>query len=149
MYSGNYSRVAAANGARELLGTVVLVEEVVGDFLEVGKVRAEKGGAETTKVRVCWVVDLDDSPWVATAADGLAVDHNLLLGTNNGEWKQGAELTVVCDCLIIVLLGVVREVVHWDGVVLDVLHNALLESFELLRGEGVGLANDRNDVDAW
>jgi hypothetical protein len=41
-------------GKRDVL---VLVEEVVGDLLELGEVRAEEAGSELGKVGVVWVVD--------------------------------------------------------------------------------------------
>ena len=50
--------------------------------------------------------------------------------------------------VLIVLLDVVREVVHGDTVVLNILHDELLRLGEFGRGEGVGAANDRDDVDA-
>lgn len=86
---GLVATVLAVDGPRELLGTVVLVQEVVGDLLEVREVRVEQRRAEAAKVAVLGVVDLDDAPRVATRADELATDLNLLLGSNDGERKQG------------------------------------------------------------
>lgn len=61
----------------------------MGDLLEVREVRVEQRRAEAAKVAVLGVVDLDDAPRVATRADELATDLNLLLGSNDGERKQG------------------------------------------------------------
>ena len=58
------------------------------------------------------------------------------------------ELAVVLNRLLVILLDVVGEVVHRDVVVLDVLHNALLEATELTGGKRVGLADDRDDINA-
>ena len=44
-----------------LLGTVVLVEEVVGDLLQVGEVGAQESRAEAREVRVLGVVDLNET----------------------------------------------------------------------------------------
>lgn len=76
-----------------------------------------------------------------------------------------AELAVVLDCLLIVLLDIIREVVDRDVVMLDIFHNLgrysseqllpfpktqvtypLLEAPQLGWSQGVSLANDRNDI---
>jgi hypothetical protein len=48
----------------QLLGTVVFVEEVVGDLLQVCQMRVEESGADGKEVAVAWIVDLDSSPRV-------------------------------------------------------------------------------------
>ena len=66
------------------------------------------------------VVDLDDTPWVATATD-LATFRSLDLGvgTNDGEGHLGHDLVVLGDRLLIVELvaGALEDV---DVVVVDV-----------------------------
>lgn len=59
-----------------------------------------------------------------------------------------AKFAVVHNRLLVILLDIVREVVNRNRVVLDVLHHSLLESVKLVRGEGVRLADDGDDVDA-
>ena len=57
----------------ELVGAVVLVQEVVGVLLELFHVCADQHLAQLDKVAVLLVVDLDDTPWVATATDLAAI----------------------------------------------------------------------------
>lgn len=94
------------------------------------------------------VVDLHDTPGVLAGADLAATNLNDILGTDNSEGHKTSELSVLLDGILIVLLDVVREVVHGDTVVLNILHDELLRLGEFGRGEGVGAANDRDDVDA-
>lgn len=141
--------VIAVNSPRELLGTVVFVEEVVGDLLEVGKMCVEQCGSETSKVRVLGVVNLNDTPRVLAGTDRLAVDYDVFLGTDNGERHETAKLGVVGNGIFVVLLDVIGEVVDRDAVVLNVLHDSLLELLSFGESHRVGLANDGNDVDTW
>ena len=71
--------VGRGNGLGELLGTVVLVEEVVGDFLEVGEMRVEEGGANGQEVGVARVVDFDRAPWVLTFAIGVSFPASICI----------------------------------------------------------------------
>lgn len=93
------------------------------------------------------VVDLHNSPWVLTSADLATTDLDSLLRTNNSERHQTPELGVLLHSVFIVLFNIVREVVDGNAVVLNVLHDQLLGLGELGRGQGVGAANDRDDVD--
>jgi len=97
---------------------------------------------------MAWVVDLNDSPGVLSRADSSAVNLEDVFRANNGEGHQATELGVLLDCVLIVLLDVVREVVHGDTVVLDVLHDKLLGLGKLSWCKGIGLADDRDDVAA-
>ena len=141
--------VVAVNSPGELLGTVVLVEEVVRDLLKVGKMCVEQCGSETSKVRVFGVVNLDDTPGVFACSDGLAIDNDVLFGSNDGERHKTAKLGVVGNRLFVVLLDVVREVVDRDAVVFNVLPDSLLELLSLAESHRVGLADDGDDVDTW
>ena len=68
--------VGACNALGQLLGTVVLIEEVVGDLLEVGQMRVEQRRADRKEVRVSWVLDLTNTPRVLASAHTLAVQLN-------------------------------------------------------------------------
>ena len=134
---------------RELLGTVRLVKDVVGEGLELSQMSVEKCAPQAAEVGVLGVVDLDDAPRIDACTDELAVNFNLVLGTDNGKRHEGTELAVIGDGVFVVLLDVVREVVNRNIVVLDILHDALLEALQLLGCQRVGLANDGDDVDTW
>lgn len=85
--------------------------------------------------------------------------RKIMVGTN-------AELAVVLDSLLVVLLNVVGEVVHGYIVIFDVLHDLndrtlrhvkgeeldmaypLLEATELARSQRISLANDGDDINA-
>ena len=53
-----------ADGFAEFFGAVVFVEEVVGDFFEVGEVGVQEGGADGEEIAVARVVDFDGAPRV-------------------------------------------------------------------------------------
>jgi hypothetical protein len=90
---------------------------------------------------VLWVVDLGNTPGVYPATNGLPVAFHLLLRAHNGERKKilkksvskrkscpdenvtYAEFTVVLDGFLIILLNIIRKVVDWNVIVLDVLHD--------------------------
>lgn len=138
----------ALDGLAELLGTVVLVQEVVGDLLQVGKMAVQKRGANGQEVGVARVVDFDDTPGVLTGANLAAANLDDILRADNGEGHETPQLGVLLNGVLIVLLDVVGEVVDGDPVVLDVLHHQLLGLGQLVGGERVGTANDRDNVGA-
>lgn len=167
----------------ELLRTVRLVQHVVSKGLQVSQVGAmiiglapstlkamledalQESTTETAEVAVLRVVDLSNTPGVDPGADGLAVNLNLLLRTNDREGHHRAELAVVLNGILVVFLHVVREVVNGDIIVLDVLHDLpifmdthfelnlmpstypLLEATQLTRRQRIGLANDGDHID--
>lgn len=140
-------RSSAVNALAELLGTVVLVEEVVGDLLQVSQVAVEQGAADGQKVRVPGVLDLDDTPRVLPGAHFPVVDLHEVFRAHNGKGHQSAQLGVFLHRVLIILLNVVGEVVDGDAVVLDVLHDQLLRLGQFGRCERVGLSDDGDDVD--
>ena len=131
----------------ELLGTVVLVQEIVRDFLQIGQVAVEQSTANGQKIGVAGVVHLNDTPWVLTGSYAAAVNLNNVLGSYYGKGHEATKLGVLLDCVLVVLLDVVGEVVDGDAVVLDILHDKLLRLGELSRCERIGLANDGDNVD--
>ena len=89
----------------ELLGTVVLVESVVGVLLELLHVCADKHLAKLDEVAVLLVVNLDDAPRVTTSADLAAIGAgDLGSGTDNSEWDLGQDLVVLGNRLVIIKL---------------------------------------------
>ena len=104
----------------ELVGTVVLVQEVVGVLLELFHVGADQHLSQLDKVAVLLIVDLDDTPGVATATNFATVSSgHLVVGTDNSEGNLGHDLLVLGDGLLIVEL-VAGTLEDLDGVVLDV-----------------------------
>lgn len=83
----------------------------------------KKGKAQLSKVAVLGVVDLNDTPRVLSATDLAAVHHDLLLASNQGEGEKGSQFAVLINGLLVILLGVVGEVVDWNVVMLNVLHD--------------------------
>ena len=88
---------------RQLLRAITLVEQVVGDLLEVSKMGPaeviddyeaqhkalhQKCVSQASKVRMFRVIDLDDTPRVPPPSDRLTVDHDLFFGADNGKWHQ-------------------------------------------------------------
>ena len=72
------------------------------------------------------VVDFDETPWVLAGSYVAAVDFDDVLGSYYGKGHESTQLGILLDCVFIVLLNVVREVVNGNAVVLDVLHDKLL-----------------------
>lgn len=105
-------------------------------------------------------------------ADGLAVNLNLLLRADDSKGKEGMQLGILLTGLLVVMLDVVRERVDGDLVVVcagagkqdredgekdertkeqlltDILHDALLELFELCWRERVRPSDDWDYVDS-
>jgi hypothetical protein len=144
----NIHSSAALDGLAELLGTVVLVQEVVGDLLQISKMAVQQRRADGKEVGVAGVIDLDDTPGVLASADLAASDLDDVLGADDSEGHESSELCVLLDGVLVILLNVVGEVVDGDPVVLNVLHNQLLGLGELVGGQGIGTTNDGDDVDA-
>ena len=142
-----YVRRSTIDALAELLGTVVLVEEVVGNFLQVTQVAVKESAANGEEVGVTRVLNLDNSPWVLACAHFAVIDLDEILGSNNGEGHQTTQLGILLHGVLVILLDVVGEVVDGDTVVLNVLHDQLLRLGQFGGGEGVGLSDNGNDVD--
>ncbi|KAI3475748.1 hypothetical protein L1887_62826 [Cichorium endivia] len=109
----------------ELVGAVVLVQEVVGVLLELLHVRADEHLAQLDEVAVLLVVDLDDAPGVAAAAD-LATfgGGDLGVGADDSEGNLGHDLGVLGNGLLVVEL-VAGALENLDVVVLNVAEDLL------------------------
>lgn len=118
----------------------------MGDFLEISQMAVQKSRSDGEEVRVTRVVNLDNTPRVLASANLAAANLNNILRADNGERHEAAELSVFLDGIFIVLLDIVGEVVYGDTVVLDVLHDELLRLGQLGGGQGIGTANDGDDV---
>lgn len=120
----------------------------MGDLLQICQVAVKQSAADGEEVRVSRVLDLHKTPRVLSRSDLLTTDLQDILGTDNGERHQSPQLRVLFHSVLVVLFNVVREVVDGDAVVLNVLHHQLLRLGQLSRGEGIGLSNDGDNVDA-
>lgn len=97
---------------------------------------------QSAEVRVLRIVNLNDAPWVYSGTDGLSVYLDLLFRADNGERHHSledagcqlftsttsrdstyAQFTVILNCILIIFLDVVGEVVDGDIVVVDILHD--------------------------
>jgi len=90
---------------------------------------------------VFWVVDLGNTPGVYPGTNGLPVTFNLLFSAHDGEGKKTlrksvskpkicpdkdltyAEFTIVLDGFLVILLNIIRKVVDWNVIVLDIFHD--------------------------
>lgn len=131
-----------------LLGTVVLIQEVMCDLLEVRQMCRQKGAPQASKVRVCWVIHTNVTPRVAPGAHWLPINDNLFLRSNNSKGHKSAQLGVVLDGVLVILFDVIGEIVDWDAVVLNVLHDTLLETSAFALGHAICLSDDWDDVDS-
>jgi hypothetical protein len=85
---------------------------------------------------------LNDPPRVSSDPHRLPVNLDLLFRSYDCEGQQGSQLLVLGNGFVVVLLGIIGEVVDGDLVMVDVLHDPLLELDEFRGGEGVGAADD-------
>jgi hypothetical protein len=89
-------------------------------LLELLHVGADQHLAQLDKVAVLLVVDLDDTPGVATATDATTISSvDLGVGTNNGERNLGHDLLVLSNGLLVIKL-VAGTLEDLDGVLLDI-----------------------------
>lgn len=84
----NIRRSTSFDALAELLGTVVFVQEVMGDFLEIGQMAVEESTADSQEVGVALVLDLYNTPWVLSGPYLATTDLKNVLGTNDGEGHQ-------------------------------------------------------------
>jgi hypothetical protein len=111
--------------------------------------RVQESAPNGQEVGVSGIVDLDLPPRVLASSDTPAANLENVFRSDNSERHQPSKLCILLHSVLVVLFDIVRKVVDWDAVVLDVLHDQLLGLCQLSRCQRVGLANDRNDVDAW
>ena len=121
----------------------------MSNFLQIGKMAVEEGGADGEEIGVARVVNLDDTPRVLTCAHVAAADLDNILGSHYSKGHEVAQLGIFLDGILVILLNVVRKVVNGDSVVLNVFHDQLLGLCEFGRSERVSATNDGDDIDAW
>lgn len=115
-----HARILSDTHRGELVGTVVLVQVIVGMLLEVFHVGADEHLSQLDKVAVLLVVDFDDTPWVSAAANLAAFGCRYFgVGTDDCERYLGHDLVILGNGLLVV------ELVAWaleniDVVVVDI-----------------------------
>ena len=96
---------------------------MVGVLLELLHVRSDQHLSQLDEVAVLLVINLDDTPWIASSTDFTSIGAgNLGVGTNNGERDLRHDLIVLGNVLIII------ELISWafedlDIVVLNISEN--------------------------
>lgn len=93
------------------------------------------------------IINLDDTPRVLSGAYTATTDLDDFFGADDGERHQAAEFGVFFDGVLVIFFDVVGEVIDGNAVMFDVFHDELLGLGELSGGEGVGFADDGDDVD--
>jgi hypothetical protein len=92
-------------------------------LLELFHVCADKHLAQLDEVAVFLVVDFDDTPWVATAADLATIrGSNFSVRANYGEGDLGHDFLVLRNSLLVVKF-IAGPLENLDGVVLDIGKN--------------------------
>jgi hypothetical protein len=160
---------AALLQSKQLLGAEGLVVDLAGGLDQVLQVGAGEEVAEVDELAVSLVLDVDHAPAVLATADLLAVDDDGLLTADDGEGddllyncqnqKQKEKLgcgegrglylylNLSVDRALLIIELVIIVGVHLEVVEGELLLNALLEGLALLKGQGVGLGDNGDDVD--
>jgi hypothetical protein len=120
----------------------------VGDLLQICEMAVKQGASDSQEVGVSGILDLHNTPGVLPGPHSSSINLNEIFRADNREWHKPTQLSVLFHCIFVVLLNVVREIVYRDAVVLNILHDELLGLGEFCRGEGIGLSDNRDDIDA-
>ena len=139
---------ASIDALAELLGTVILVEEIVSDLLQIGQMAMEQGAANGQEIRVTGIIDLDDAPWILTSSDSSTTNLDDVLGTDDGEGHQASEFGVLLDGVLIIFVDVIGKVVDGNPIMFDIFHDEFLGLGQLGRRQRIGLADDGDYVDS-
>ena len=132
----------------KLLGTVVFIEEVVSDLLQICQMAVEQRRSDRQEVGMARVVNLDNAPGVLASPDLAATNFDDILGTDDGKRHETTEFGILLDGVLIVLLDIVGEVVYGDSVMLNIFHDQLLRLGQFGGRKGIGTSNHGDDVDA-
>jgi len=118
--------------------------DLAGGLDEILKMGSCEEVSEVDELAVVLVLDIDDTPFVLSAADLLAANNDRLLAADNCKWDDVFDGGIGGTFLVIKLVVVVR--VHLEVVEGELLLDSLLECSAFLECEGVGLGNYRDDV---
>ena len=140
-------RSGSIDALAKLLGTVIFIEEIVSDLLQVGEMTVQQSTTNGQEIRVSRVLNLDHTPRVLPCAYFSVLNLHEVFRSDDSERHQPTQFGILFHSILIILLDVVGEVVHGDTVVLNVLHNQLLGFGQFGRSQGIGLSNDGNNID--
>jgi len=91
--------------AQELLGSPVLIENIVGVLAKFLHIGADEHLAKLDEITVVLIVDLNNTPWVCTSADLTTVrGFNDLVGADDGKRDLAGNLLSFCKCLLILIV---------------------------------------------
>jgi hypothetical protein len=107
----------------------------------------EEGGSDGQEVGMARVVDLNDTPGILTSSNLAATDLDVVLGSDNSEGHETSQFGILLHSILVVLLNIVREVVDWNPVVLNVLHDQLLGLGQLSGRQRICSSYNRDNVD--
>lgn len=117
------------------------------NFLQVCKMTVQERTSDGQEVGMSRIINLDHTPRILSGAHTAAANLDDFFSANNGEGHETAKFGVFFDGVLVIFFDVVGEVVNGNAVVFDVFHDELLGFGELGGSEGVGLADDGDDID--
>ena len=128
----------------ELLSTEAFIVDVTCCFDQILKMSSGEEVAQSNEITMSFVLDIDDTPSVLTTSNNLALDIDILFRSNNSEWDEGLDLTVVVDFFVIILAIFVWE--HVQLVESEFLLYSFFECLTFLESHAVGFRNDGDYV---
>merc|ERR1712000_199239 len=131
--------------SQQLLRSERLIVNLARRFDEILEVSTCKEVPEINEFAMVLVLDIDDTPFVLSASDLLAINNDGFLAADDGEWDDVLDGRIGCSLLIIQLFVVIG--IHFQVVKSELLLDAFFESSALLQRKGVGLCDDRHDID--
>lgn len=94
---------------------------------------------------VVGIFDIDDSPSILSTSYLLAINDDELLAANDGEGNDFLDCSIRGSLFVIEFIVVIW--VHLKVVEGELLLYSFLEGSSFFEGEGIGLGDDRDDVD--
>ncbi|KAH3685539.1 hypothetical protein WICPIJ_003496 [Wickerhamomyces pijperi] len=119
----------------------------MGVILKILQMRNQKQISQNDKIRQLVVFDVDEPPRILSASDQFSFDLKHLVRPNDRERNQRAKIRVGVHRLVVVVLQIIREIVVFDPVVLQILQHQLLVQSQLVSGHRIRLADHGDQVD--
>lgn len=143
--SGHATSSAALLQGQQLLGSEGFIVDLAGGFDQILKVCTCEEVSEIDEFAVVLVFDVDDTPFVLSAANLLAIHNDRFLAAHDRERNDVLDGCVGGSLLVIQFLVVVG--VHLEVVEGKFLLDTLLERPAFLEGKRVGLCDDGHNID--
>lgn len=119
----------------------------MGDLLQICEMAVKQSASDSQEVGVSGILNLHNTPGILPGPHFPSINLNEIFRADNREWHKPTQLSVLFDCVFIILLNIVGEIVHRDAIVLNILHDELLGLGEFGRGEGIGFSDNGDDID--